>query len=108
MKVQEVGTRGFLFTFEDPYLTNLYVINGERFLFICDTFLGPDSIKEVLKYLKKRGFTSKPKIVFNSHHDYDHIWGNQCFKDSIILAHELCKKKIEEIGEDDLKEYNSH
>jgi glyoxylase-like metal-dependent hydrolase (beta-lactamase superfamily II) len=108
MKVQEVGTRGFLFTFDDPYRTNVYAINGEKYLFICDTFLGPDPMKEVLKFLKDKGFTSKPIVVFNSHHDYDHIWGNQLFKDSIILAHNLCRTKIEEIGESDLKDYKDH
>lgn len=108
MKVQEVGTRGFFFSFDDPYRTNLYVINGEQYLFICDTFLGPEPMKEVLSFLEEKEFTSKPIIVFNSHHDYDHIWGNQCFKDSIILAHNLCRKKIEEIGESDLKDYVDH
>ena len=108
MKVQEVGTRGFFFSFDDPYRTNIYVINGEKYLFICDTFLGPDPMNEVLKFLENKGFTSKPIVVFNSHHDYDHIWGNQCFKDSIILAHKLCREKIEEVGESDLQAYESH
>ena len=72
MKVQEIGTRGLLFTFDDPYKTNLYAMNGEKFLFICDTFLGPDSMNEVIVELKKKGFFPKPVIVFNSHHDYDH------------------------------------
>jgi glyoxylase-like metal-dependent hydrolase (beta-lactamase superfamily II) len=108
MNVQEVGTRGFFFSFDEPYRTNVYAINGEKFLFICDTFLGPDPMNEILKFLEEKGFTSKPIIVFNSHHDYDHIWGNQCFKDSIILAHKLCRKKIEEVGESDLKEYENH
>ena len=108
MKVQEVGTRGFFFSFDDPYRTNIYAINGEKYLFICDTFLGPDPMKEVLKFLDDKGFTSKSIIVFNSHHDYDHIWGNQLFKDSIILAHKLCRKKIKEIGESDLKDYEAH
>ena len=108
MKVQEIGTRGLLFTFDDPYKTNLYAMNGEKFLFICDTFLGPDSMNEVIVELKKKGFFPKPVIVFNSHHDYDHIWGNQCFKDSIIIAHELCLEKIEMIGKKDLDYYKDH
>jgi glyoxylase-like metal-dependent hydrolase (beta-lactamase superfamily II) len=65
-------------------------------------------MNEVLEFLRKKGFTSKPFVIFNSHHDYDHIWGNQCFKDSIILAHKLCREKIEEIGESDLKDYVDH
>lgn len=108
MKLQEIGTRGLLFTFADPYKTNIYAINGEQFLFICDTFLGPVPMNEVIEELKKKGFLPKPTIVFNSHHDYDHIWGNQCFKDSIILSHELCLTKIKIIGKKDLKDYKDH
>ncbi len=106
--MKEIGTRGLLFSFDNPYKTNIYVINGEKFVFICDTFLGPDPMNEVIKELKKKGFLPKPVIVFNSHHDYDHIWGNQCFKDSIIMSHEMCLNKIEDIGEKDLEDYKDH
>ncbi|MCG3216898.1 MAG: MBL fold metallo-hydrolase [Candidatus Heimdallarchaeota archaeon] len=108
MKTQKVGGRGFLFTFDDPYKTTMYVINGNKHIFICDTFLGPDPIADVLKYLEDNGVSGKPIIVFNSHYDYDHYWGNQCFENSMILAHELCKVKMEEEGENDLKEFESH
>ena len=108
MKMQEIGTRGLIFTFDDPYKTNMYAINGEQFLFICDTFLGPEPVIKVIEELKKKGFLPKPIIVFNSHHDYDHIWGNQCFKDSIILSHELCLEKINLIGKKDLEDYKDH
>ncbi len=108
MKAQKVGSRGFLFTFEDPYKTNMYVINADKHIFVCDTFLGPDPIKEVLKYLDKNGVKGKPFAVFNSHYDYDHYWGNQCFKDSIILAQEQCIINMEMEAEKDLKEFESH
>jgi glyoxylase-like metal-dependent hydrolase (beta-lactamase superfamily II) len=108
MKVQKVGSRGYLFTFDEPYKTNLYVIAATNHLFICDTFLGPDPIKDVMKFLDKEKCTSKPVVVFNSHYDYDHIWGNSEFKDSIILAHELCRNVIKDEGEDHLKKYEYH
>ncbi len=108
MKATKVGTRGYFFSFEDPYFTTLYVINGENRIFICDTFLGPDPMKEVLQFLDKEGVKDKEIIVFNTHYDYDHIWGNQLFENSIILAHELCVKELKEIGEDDLKQFESH
>ena len=108
MKVQKVGSRGYLFTFDEPYKTNIYVINATHHLFICDTFLGSDPIKEVMKFLDKEKCTTKPIIVFNSHYDYDHIWGNSEFKDSIILAHELCREVIKDEGENHLKKYADH
>ena len=57
---------------------NVYVINGTNHVFICDTHLGPDIMKEVVSYLEEQGMTSKSIIVINSHYDPDHVFGN-CF-----------------------------
>ncbi len=108
MKTVKVGTRGYFFSFDDPYFTTLYVINAKNRIFICDTFLGPDPMKEVLDFLDKEGIKDKEIVVFNTHYDYDHIWGNQLFKDSVILAHELCVKELEKTGKDDLKQFEAH
>ena len=108
MKATKVGTRGYFFSFDDPYFTTLYVINGKNRIFICDTFLGPDPMKEVLKFLEEEGVKDKEIVVFNTHYDYDHIWGNQLFENSVILAHELCVKELKKIGEDDLKQFEAH
>ena len=45
MKVTEVGKRGVVFTFDDLSTeemdapTNVYVIIGEKYIFICDNFI---------------------------------------------------------------------
>lgn len=108
MKTTKVGTRGFFFSFDDPYFTTLYVINGKERIFICDTFLGPDPMKEVLNFLEEEGIKDKEIVVFNTHYDYDHIWGNQLFDNSTIIAHELCVKELEMTGEEDLKQFEAH
>ncbi|MCK5303969.1 MAG: MBL fold metallo-hydrolase [Candidatus Heimdallarchaeota archaeon] len=108
MKATKVGSRGYFFSFDDPYFTTLYVINGKNRIFICDTFLGPVPMREVLKFLEKEGVKDKEIVVFNTHYDYDHIWGNQLFENSVILAHELCVKELKETGEDDLKQFEAH
>ncbi len=108
MKTLKIGTRGVLFTFEDPYETSVFVINSKNYNFICDTFLGSDSMEKVKQYLKESGLSSKPIIVFNSHADYDHYWGNGSFKNALIIGHELCRKRIEEESEKDLKEFSEH
>ena len=108
MKIQKVGTRGFLFSFDDPYFTNIYVINGDNYLFIIDTFLGPEPMMEAFELLQKEDIKDKKIVVFNTHYDYDHIWGNQLFENTTIISHALCKQILEESGEEDLKKYESH
>lgn len=100
MKIEHVGKRGIVFTFDDLSTpeyespTNVYVINADKNFYICDTFLGPASMKGVKSYLKEN-FSEKSFIVFNSHSHWDHHWGNCAFPNSKIIAHELCLEKIQ-------------
>jgi cyclase len=105
---KEIESRGLLCTFEEPYKTNVFLIKGEDHLFLCDTFLGNESMTKVKQYLRKHKLDTKPIIVFNSHADYDHYWGNGSFKSSLIIGHELSRKRILDESKDSLKTFQSH
>jgi len=109
MKIQEIGKRGILFTFSEPYRTNVFVIIGEKHTFVCDTFLGPESMESIFIHLKeqKKVFPTDV-IIFNSHADYDHIWGNCFFSDQIIIAQELFEKVFIKKAERELIKYGKH
>ena len=108
MKVKEIGTRGIVFTFYelDNCPTNVFVIQGQNHTFVCDTFLGPDSMEEIKNYLRYN-YEEKPFIVFNSHSHWDHIWGNCAFS-SLIISHTLCREIIVKEGESELREYEQY
>ncbi|MFX1316833.1 MAG: MBL fold metallo-hydrolase, partial [Promethearchaeota archaeon] len=114
MKVQKIGSRGYLFIFPDfnpfPQVSmsiQIYVINGKSHLFICDTGLGIEQMNGIKQYLKKKSLDTKPIIVFNSHFHLDHIGGNGAFEGAKIISHILCREKmiksIEDITEEDKK-----
>ena len=109
MLVRKVGKRGFVISFENDYIgdtTNIYVINTEETIFVCDTFLGPKSMDQVVNYEElKDAFTEKKIIVFNSHFDWDHVWGNNYFKDEMIISHEKCKENLIKYGEEGLEKH---
>ncbi len=107
MKIQRVANRGSLLTFDDPYLTNVYIIFGNEHVFVLDTFLGPDSMKYVHQEIKERITENLPIVVFNSHADYDHYWGNCAFVDADIVGHELCKERVVSESEEALKKHAS-
>ncbi|MFW9814057.1 MAG: MBL fold metallo-hydrolase [Candidatus Thorarchaeota archaeon] len=94
MKLQKIGSRGLLFPFKDPFLTNVYVIIGTERVFVLDTFLGPESMTVVKETLHSEGHSDKPVVVFNSHGDYDHYWGNAAFEGALIIGHEECRTRI--------------
>ncbi|MFW9982025.1 MAG: MBL fold metallo-hydrolase [Candidatus Thorarchaeota archaeon] len=94
MKFQKIGSRGMLFPFKDPFPTNVYVIIGPERIYMLDTFLGSESMAVVKKTLDSEGHGDKPVVVFNSHGDYDHYWGNAAFEGALIIGHEECRARI--------------
>jgi glyoxylase-like metal-dependent hydrolase (beta-lactamase superfamily II) len=104
MEYDRVGSRGHLFTWMKPYHTNVYVIDTPKHVFIVDTFLGPAPMEEVKARLNREGVVGKPILVFNTHADYDHYWGNQVFEGSLIVGHESALRRIRTQGEEGLKE----
>jgi len=93
--VKKIGSRGVILTFEDDI--SVYLIHAAKRWFLCDTHLGPQSMKYVKEYLSMEK-NNKEVIVFNSHSDWDHIWGNCAFQGGIIIGHETCRKRMNEIG----------
>lgn len=108
MKLTQAGKRGLVFGFEDPFFTNVYVIVGDKRVFVCDTFCGPDSMKAVADYLHEQGHNNLPIVVFNSHSHYDHIWGNSYFEGAPIISHHECPGLIQSEGPQALLDYAAH
>ena len=108
MDFQRIGSRGLLFTWMKPYHTNVYVIVGTRHVFIIDTFLGPEPMEALKAKLTEEGVAGNSLVIFNTHADYDHIWGNQAFKGSLIIAHESALRRIRTQGEEGLITYQGH
>lgn len=93
MKLQKVKNRSVLFTFhtESGWDLNLHLIRGKVHNFIIDTGLGSLCIAPILEYI---GQDAKPIIVVNTHHHWDHVWGNSAMMGRTILSHKLCREMI--------------
>jgi glyoxylase-like metal-dependent hydrolase (beta-lactamase superfamily II) len=63
-------------------------------------------MSNLMSWLDENEDSTDELIVFNSHADYDHIWGN-CFFNGTILGHNLCRERIIAEGEDALEKYGS-
>ncbi len=108
MNISQVGNRGVLFSFDEiGGITNVYVINGTRHIFIIDTFIGPEAIGAVNSYIEKN-LERKPLIVVNTHYHWDHVWGNCAYKEYPIVGHEKCLELLAANGEEDLKKFGEY
>lgn len=99
MLIEKIGNRGVMFTFADNI--TVYLIDAGKKYFLCDTHLGPYSMEYIKQYICCQGH-EKEAIIFNSHADWDHIWGNCAFANAVIIGHEACRKRMQEIGPFDL------
>lgn len=104
MHLESVGKRGKVISFPELDQTNIYLIFGPTRTFLCDTFLGPDPMEDVIKFLANQGRT-QPVVVFNSHKDWDHVWGNCAFPGSTILATERSAAYLQKHFASELAEY---
>lgn len=101
MNLKTIGRRGCMITFDDNI--SVYLIHGERRVFLCDTHLGPDSMMAIKAYVGAN-WEDKEIVVFNSHSDWDHIWGNCAFDQGLIIAHDSCRTRMIERGDYELKQ----
>lgn len=97
----EIGSRGILITITTEnfsFPTSVYAVNCSDFILLCDTHLGADTGEKIRSILHER-FGKKSIVVFNTHADYDHVWGNAVFQESTIIAHETTRKIMAEKNE---------
>lgn len=104
MIARQIRNRGTLLTFDDDI--SLYLIHGFRSYILCDTHCGPESMDEIFSFIDKKSESAR-MVIFNSHSDWDHIWGNCSFPGSIRIGHEICRRRMQERGELDLMQNSS-
>jgi len=101
MKIEKVTDRNTIFTAnesEDSTVTT-GIIRGKAHNFIIDTGTGGDFAQAMIDSLAD---SSLPIIVINTHHHWDHVYGNWKFEGNNIIAHKLCAEYMDEKWEKDL------
>lgn len=108
--IRRLGARSFLVTFHDlgtferGYTTNAMVVFGKKRNFVLDTFLGPASMRPVREILAREG-GGKPVVVFNSHSDWDHVFGNCAFPRATVAGTARCRANLIERGVEMLRQF---
>jgi glyoxylase-like metal-dependent hydrolase (beta-lactamase superfamily II) len=106
MQIRKINNRGVLFTYRNPgWDLNVYLIKGRNCNYIIDTGLGSLSIDPIKEYLKN---DHKKIIVINTHHHWDHVWGNDVLRDCTMVSHTLCREMIQSNWEDMMQKNHSY
>jgi len=107
MKPIKITNRNIMFTepMGEDYDLNMGLILGTKHNFVIDTGLGSGSVAPVLEYIDN---DTKPIIVINTHCHWDHIWGNWCFANSLIISHKLCREFEDKYWDEAVEKYSSY
>jgi len=93
MQITPIGNRGRLISYPELGITNTYLILAPKASYLCDTFLGPQAMQPIQQLLAAEGRT-QPLVIFNTHKDWDHVWGNCAFPNATIVATETCRANM--------------
>jgi len=87
---QVLHDRVLLLREHSPMENNIVAITSADGLIVIDTTGSPVTAqalrREIADHFKRKDF----RYVINSHHHWDHSWGNQAFSDTTIIGHESC------------------
>lgn len=91
MEITKIGGRGVMFTFFPlgHWRLNCYCIFGDVNNYLIDTACGGIDAKLMLDYINSHS-QSKPLYVINTHHHWDHIWGNGSIDNCTLVANTCC------------------
>lgn len=55
MELHWLGERNLTVAFQEPFYTTIHLIFGNHRVYVCDTFLGPDSMIDNARIIKENG-----------------------------------------------------
>lgn len=67
------------------------VVIGAKRVVVVDSLTSPGDMAAA-RALAERDGGSRPMTLVNTHHHWDHVYGNAAFADSEIVAHEACRR----------------
>ena len=84
----KLSDRILVLTSDTPTFNNVTAINTDRGVVIVDTSPSPAVARQLRTLIETEFGTDNVAYTINTHHHWDHFFGNQVFADSTIIAHE--------------------
>ncbi len=70
------------------------VVLTERRAFVVDTLAGPEDMRPVVEFLNEHA-GERQVVVIDTHHHWDHVYGNAAFAGADIVAQRACPRLIQ-------------
>ncbi len=104
MYCERVSEEIYLFTSDRYALVNCIAVVTREGIIAVDALPFPDEAKQIARFLEVRVGKDFHSFIL-THHHMDHVYGLFAYPDRAdIVAHELCRRKLLEIGAASLEE----
>ena len=101
---ERVSEEIFLFTSDRYALVNSVAVLTDRGTVVVDALPFPDEARQIARFLEIRSGMDFYSLIL-THHHMDHVYGLYAFPEQLdVISHELCRKKLLEVGESSLRE----
>ncbi len=85
--VNRISDRVAVFTEKSSINNNVIAIQTQKGIVVIDAMCSPITAGRVRELIVQEFNRSDFAYLINTHHDFDHAWGNQVFSDAEIVGH---------------------
>jgi len=100
IEITRLSERVAVFTEDTPMRNNIIAFASKKGIVVVDTASSYITAAKIRKMIEKEFGRDDFIYTINTHYHWDHSRGNQVFKDTMIVGHELC---VGSMKEDDAK-----
>ena len=98
-RIQRLSDRVLLLTENSPMENIIVAMASKKGLVVVDVSGSPYTAAVIRRVIEREFGRDDFAYVIDTHHHWDHAWGNQVFSDVKIVGHENCVEHIRRAGE---------
>jgi glyoxylase-like metal-dependent hydrolase (beta-lactamase superfamily II) len=103
MQRERVADNVFYFQSDVYAQVTAGAVIGPSWAVVIDTLATPDEALSIRDFIEQE-LGVPVKYVIDTHYHADHSWGNCFFPGATVIAHKLCRQKLEKVGQAMLQE----
>lgn len=94
IRVQRLSDRLAVFTEESRMENNIIAVETSKGLVVVDATGSPANAEAMRRKIVETFDRNDVVYLINTHHHWDHAWGNQVFNDAQIIGHKMCLERM--------------
>jgi len=95
IRIQKLSDRVLVFTQDSPMENIVVALVSKKGLVVVDATGSPYTAALMRKDIEKEFGRNDFAYVINTHHHWDHAWGNQTFSEAVFMGHENCVAQLQ-------------